>query len=167
MDFEKMERTMQFILEQQAGYAAWRGESEAWRAESEARAKRMERTMEFILDQQAQISVTIQKFGEQLARVSADTVSLDKENEARMEEIDAQGAEIIELKNGILAARDASVRENEARLKEIQAQGAEIIELKNSILAARDASAKENEARMKEIDALRDAMTGQNRNGGQ
>ncbi|MGH9851285.1 MAG: hypothetical protein ACREBD_15725 [Blastocatellia bacterium] len=50
MDDEKIERTMQFILEQQA-------DSAVKQAEAKARVEQMERTMQFILDRQADAEV--------------------------------------------------------------------------------------------------------------
>ncbi len=80
MDDEKIERTIQFILEQQA-------DSAIKHVEANARMERMERTMQFILDRQAEAAVRSQKIAEQLAILTADVSSMSGETDRLHEDI--------------------------------------------------------------------------------
>ena len=101
MDFERMERTMQFILEQQADAAIRRAEAEVRmekieksmqamfdrQADADERAERLERSMQIILDQQAETNVKLHKINEQLAVLTADVATWSAETDKLHEDI--------------------------------------------------------------------------------
>jgi chromosome segregation ATPase len=80
MDEEKVERTIQFILEQQANSAINQ-------SEINARMERMERTMQFILDRQVDAEVRSQKIDEQLAILTADVSTITNETDRLHEDL--------------------------------------------------------------------------------